>query len=204
MLWIKSYLIKQGDDSNIGGVINNETRCDGDGIAKLSLAKECAFCSSKYKVINRTRNKGMGAGQRLLLGKLLPWKVWPRWVKVTHCRLLVWGPHQWSGGVSYIVNIQSLLWGWNILNSAGCCRLFLFYHTSIHSLNLTGYPGPLLPLSICLNSLLSWGPSPQDTLPLLFHSLGFINSFGCSGFLWFNLLSLCYYCLQTVYIYKRN
>lgn len=32
MLWTKSYLIKQSDGSNIGGVINNERRCDGDGM----------------------------------------------------------------------------------------------------------------------------------------------------------------------------
>lgn len=41
----------------------------------------------------------MGAGQRLLV----PWKVWPRWMELIHCRLLVWGSHQWSGEISWIV-----------------------------------------------------------------------------------------------------
>ena len=62
-----------------------------ESIGKLSLAKQCAFYNSKYKVVNRTQNKGIDAGWRLLLEKLIPWKGWSWWIKLTHCGLLVWG-----------------------------------------------------------------------------------------------------------------
>lgn len=59
-------------------------------IGKLSLAKQCAFYNSKYEVVNQTKNKGIDAGQRLLLEKLIPWKVWSWWIKLTQRDLLAW------------------------------------------------------------------------------------------------------------------
>lgn len=49
-----------------------------ESIRKLSLAKQCAFYNSKYKAVNQIKNKDIDAGQRLLLQKLISWKVWSR------------------------------------------------------------------------------------------------------------------------------
>ena len=65
-----------------GGVTRTEW---SEQIGKLSLAKQCAFYSRKYKVINRTKNKGIDARRRLLLEKLICWKVWSWWIKLTQC-----------------------------------------------------------------------------------------------------------------------
>lgn len=47
-----------------------------ESISQLSLAKQCAFYNSKYKAVDQIKNKGIGAEQRLLLQKLILWKVW--------------------------------------------------------------------------------------------------------------------------------
>lgn len=61
-----------------------------ESMGKLSLAKQYAFYNSKYKAVNRTKNKGIDAGQRLLPEKLIPWEVWSRWIKPSQCSLLAW------------------------------------------------------------------------------------------------------------------
>lgn len=56
-----------------------------ESIGNLSLAKQCAFYDSKSEVVNRTKDKSIDAGERLLLKKLIPWEVWSRWIKPTQC-----------------------------------------------------------------------------------------------------------------------
>lgn len=83
-----------------------------ESIGKLSLSKQCAFYNSKYKVVNRTKNKSIDAGWRLLLEKLIPWKGWSRWIKPTHCRLLVWGlTDELRGSLDYQIGDYPLGFG---------------------------------------------------------------------------------------------
>lgn len=77
-----------------GGVTNLEW---SESISKLSLAKQCAFYNSKYKVVNRTKNKGIDAGGRLLLKKPVSLKDWSQWLKPTQRGLLIWIVTRWAG-----------------------------------------------------------------------------------------------------------